>query len=204
MSIQETKAQKGESTATAEAAELRRDAGCAVASLGFAMIDVAAKYWSLSKWNDRPKNKTVVKAIVKNFHDDGVHYKRASNAIPIIVRRTDIDLETLVSQKDVPLGLKTVGWLIVPHDVQIANGQHRLDAHEVFSGELEKDLADAEKQVAALERSPTSPDQEEQLSIAKSYRDQKKEYLGSLGQWIGQFYDAGERMDFCFYEPNRS
>lgn len=194
---QDEKAQQGESTATAEATFLRRDAGCAAASLGFAMIEIGATYWSLSKWNDRPLNKTVSKAIVKNFYDDGVHSVRPANAIPVIVHRTDIDLTTLVNQDKIPAGLKKIGWRIVPVKVDIANGQHRIDAHLIFTGEQQKDVSDAEKEVAAIERAPASPEQEERLTLARAYLEQKKTYLGSLGGWLGQFYDYGESHHRC-------
>lgn len=186
---QEKKAERGENTATNEAASLRRDSGCAAASLGFAMVDTKAKYWRLSKWNDRPKSKAVVKTIVKNFHDDGCHYKRPSNAVPIIVRRTDIDLKSLVGPTKVPDDLQTVRWLVPPVVVDIANGQHRFDASLTFQEEIQNDLVAANKQVAALERNPTT---DEELQVAIAYRDQKKQYSSSLGEWIGQFYDLGE------------
>lgn len=190
---QDTKMSESLLTATAEAMALRKDAACAVASMGFAMIPVKAPWWRLSKWNERPLNAAAVKKMLKNFKGDGVHLKRTSNVIPVIVHRDEIDLTSLVDASQIPGGLKSVVWLARRETVDIANGRHRMESLKRYMAAEEKQLGDAEKEVVRLQGTASSPAQIAALAKATEFRDQKKEYFDSLGEWVAQFYDIGER-----------
>lgn len=176
---------------------MRRDAGCANASLGFAMIEIGAPYFHLSKWNDRQLNNNQLNKVVKNMFGEGCHYKRLANAIPVIVHRKEVNLGSLVGPQAVPDGLKTVVWLERGETVEVANGRHRTESHKVFVAKVQKKLEAAENELAKRVRMKATA---EAIKEATDHRDHEKAYLESLGEWIAQFYDYGER--FYHHSPS--
>lgn len=153
------------------------------------MIEIAAPYFELSQWNDRPLNDQALGKVVKNFFDDGCHYKRHANAIPVIVHRYEIDEESLIGPQDIPGKLKPVVWKARAAAVQIANGRHRREGHKEYMKRLLKRLEDAKSHVQMLTRSNAPA---EDIRKATEYRDHEQEYFDSLGLWIAEFYDYGE------------
>lgn len=188
-SPQDDKVAQATNTATAEATNLRRDEGCAAASLGFALIKIDSPFFELSKWNDRPLNRQALTKVVQNFFDDGCHYKRPANAIPVIVHRHEVDLASLCGPQDLPAKLRPIVWKDRAAAVQIANGRHRREGHKEYLKRLRKLLDDATNHVSSLTRANAS---EQELKKAIAYRDQQAAYIESLGEWIAEFYDYGK------------
>lgn len=188
---QDDVAAQGQSTATAEATQLRRDTACARASLGWALIDVRAPYLKLSKWNDRPLDSKQVKKVVRNFFDDGPHFLRAANAIPVVIHRKEIDLTSLVGYDKIPDGVKPIVWLDRGEEVQIPNGRHRIESYKEYLKQRLATLDKAQKQLAMLVRKKAP---EEELAPVRAVVEQHKVYTDDHGEWLAQFYDYGEYL----------
>lgn len=183
-------------TVDAQSENRRLDAGCAKAVIGWGTVDLRDPRFHFGMWNSRPVNPSAQGALVQSFHRDGENTMRPANALPIIVNREDIDLSTLctydeIADKAGPVKFVTADGVVV----EIANGQHRFRAHEVYYTIIGTQANAATRHVEYLQsRKDTAADDPELLQ-AIAHRDERVAYFKTLGSWLGTFYDYGKRLD---------
>lgn len=127
-----------------------------------------------------------------------MNWKLLKNAVPILISRTALMLETLVSVNDVHGGLKDVRYAVNITAADIANGQHRRKAHEMWTLRVKADIELAKRNVEVITASATTPTELAELEKAQGYLDERKAYFAGMKYWMGEFFDLGE----SFYRPS--
>lgn len=125
-----------------------------------------------------------------DFRLTGQHNQLPVNAIPVIVRRDQVDVTTLVPVALVNADIGDVRWRDLISRIKIPNGRHRkyatIDYKEKLTGIIAKARADLAN---VLERQ--DDDVAERVAELNSLIQKAEARLQGLGTWLGKFYDDG-------------
>lgn len=165
------------------------------AFLGCAMFGLLEPRFLFAHWNKRQLNATVRKEMCGDFSKRGLHHKLFKNSIPIIVRREQIKLDSLVPVDLVSENIGDVVWLDLLCDILVANGRHRQHAYRDFIAYLNKTLEKASLDLAKNLKKK-GPRAEAQVLECQTLITNTESQLEGLGSWLGAFYDDGKSRPF--------
>jgi hypothetical protein len=166
--------------------------------LGYARGRVLGGPYELEfgRWNPRALDVTQAKKLADNMVKTDIRGFRASSAIPIIVRRSDLAVEldvredALSNPGQLPELLFTQGR---GHRVTAAGGRHRHAALKLLVKQYDEDIKRGAERLAVLERKKGGKDEdlEERNGVFARLKD-IKERRQILDRWAFAVYDEGE------------
>lgn len=184
------KLEEGVSAEDAAAYRLAREAECAKARLGFAMVEILSPRTQFAIWNDRRVNQSVKTGLGGDFKKV-LHHKIPANAVPVLVRRDEIDLNSLVPLEGVTADIGDVVWLDLLCKIIIANGRHRQQAYDDFINMLQARIVKADADIEKVNKRGGDAADARIADLVQLKEDTRKR-LSGLGTWLGTFYDIGE------------
>ncbi|KAH9921586.1 hypothetical protein B0H21DRAFT_712744 [Amylocystis lapponica] len=179
---------QGKKRAVAAADELADDAKVLTleaekAFLGFAIIDLLDKETyalTFGQYNARPVSSAEVTKLAKSMEEIGIQRYMDNNALPILMRRGQLDLAT--EEEPLPVRINAMG------------GQHRREAVQRLADAalksataLEKKLQPKKSSKESSKESTLSAEAKATLTEALAEQTQKAE---AMGYWLVAVYDA--------------
>lgn len=162
------------------------------ALLGFAMFGVLLSRFDFALYNKRSINRLVRAQLCGDFKK-GLHHKLPIHAMPVIVRREQIDVTSLVPRDLVTSDIGDVIWRDLLSQIEVANGRHRKSSYEDFIEWLEKLIEKCEADLLRDE-GRTGDDAVAAIAATQALIDMTAAQLSGLGTWLGAFYDEGESL----------
>jgi hypothetical protein len=119
------------------AENVRREAECRQACLGFTMIDFKADMWEFGRWNNRELNRANVQKIKENLRTS-VKNKKLDTAVRLIVHESEIDPDCLIQEKDLGGPIPALQFIgVSPKRLTLASGHHRWNALMEYIKEID-------------------------------------------------------------------
>lgn len=167
------------------------EAECVRAIIGYAKFDIFAKHLWWAFWNEREVNSGASKGLAGDFGKFGLHNFLAINAVPLIVKLSQIDIKSLVPASAIDGNIGDVVWTDEDSKVKVPNGRHRKFALKLYLDGLAKDVLKANKDLEKIaNRTGAAAEARTKLLIDAIAKFNEK--MGNKGSWLGVFYDAGE------------
>lgn len=160
------------------------------ALLGYAMFHVLLERFVFALYNRRDINPHVRAGLCKDYKR-GLYHTLVGNAMPVIIRREQIDISSLCHRDDVTADVVDVIWRDKLADIEVAGGRHRKSAYIDFIAYLEKVIKKSRSDLAKNE-GKTGPVVEQADAASEALIALTQGQLDGLGSWLGAFYDEGE------------
>lgn len=175
------------------AENVRREAECRQACLGFTMIDFKADKWEFGRWNNRELNRANVQKIKENLRTS-VKNKKLDTAVRLIMHESEIDPNCLIQEKDLGGPIPALQFIGVPPlRLTLASGHHRRNALMEYIKEIDDKIESLEADLSGLgKREQATTAQRERATKVK---DTLKELMGrrkSIGPWLAVVYSEGQ------------
>lgn len=188
---QGAKVLKADNTMDTQTDNEKMQSGCTAALLGYGMLNLRSLFLVWQRWNIRPINESAVTSLVTSFVTSGMNHKLSRNAVPVILKKEKVQLDSLVPDSGVPHDLVDAMFVGVPEEIYAANGRHRDRACTSHMNRIGAEVAQAKRHFDNIALTAISAEELAEMATAKRYYETRSAYHNSMGKWVCAFYDEG-------------
>lgn len=173
--------------------------------LGYAILDLIEHSQSLvfGRWNPRQLKTAHIKRLLVSFDEDGLERFDEKSVIPVVLKKTLVDLSTLTQDlSDIHTGklpqLQFSASQSNTFSIPCASGRHRHEALGRYLEEVQKKNDVVEKKREAISNLPNDALTDEDVDYFNKGSVKELQHYGGIlkygGQWLVAVYDESKQL----------